>query len=326
MITKTQVLLQEKEATRDHDDDADEDEDTEDWSGVGERARAQRSVENEPRDQEPNIVYQYLREIQRTPLLTFEEEQELARRIKQGDREARARMIEANLRLVVAMGKRYISRGLPFPDIIDEGNIGLIKAVDKFDYKRGFKFSTYAVWWIRQAIERAIANQSRIIRLPVRVGEEVYRYTRTARKLSQVLKRDPFPDEIAAAMRISVEKARILSQASREISSLDMLISDTGDETLQDVIEDEGALSPEDGASETSRREQLDEWMSGLPVNERTVIELRYGLNHENPRTLDSIGRQFGITRERVRQIERNAINRMRQRTPAGHRLLNEVM
>ena len=254
----------------------------------------------------------YLKEIRKTPLLTFAEEQALAKRSQEGDAEARAKMIESNLRLVVAIGKRYINRGLPFSDIIEEGNLGLIRAVEKFEYKRGFKFSTYASWWIRQSIERSIANQVRIIRLPVHVAELANSYSRTVRKLTQLLGRDPSPEEIAGKMKVSVNRIRAVSQVTRETYSLDMLISGEGDDTLKDVLSDENMPAPSSATDEQRRKEYINEWISGLPTTERSVLEMRYGLNRQNARTLDSIGKQFGITRERVRQIENQAIRKLR--------------
>lgn len=265
------------------------------------------------------VLTYYLKEIRKTPLLTFNEEQELGRRIEQGDEEARTKMIEANLKLVVAIGKKYINRGLPFSDIIEEGNLGLIRAVEKFQYRKGYKFSTYASWWIRQAIERAIVNQAKIIRLPVHVAELVHSYTRVARKLCQELGREPRVDEIAAKMDADVDKIRSVSQVVREIFSLDMLIGDRAEDTLGDVIPDVHALSPERLSDEISRRNCIDMWLAQLPASERSVVEMRFGLNGEDPMTLDRIGKKFGITRERVRQIENQAIKRLKGITRQDH-------
>ena len=286
------------------------------------RSRAERTLEGSGLD----VVQLYLKEMRKTPLLTFEEEQALAKRVSEGDQEARSRMIEANLRLVVSMGKRYINRGLPFADILEEGNLGLIRAVEKFQYQRGFRFSTYASWWIRQAIERAIVNQVKIIRLPVHVAENAYRYNRTVRKMTQELRREPTAKEVAAKMRISVEHARTLSQLLREVYSLDSLIGPEGDDTLKDVIVDDHTPSPSYAIDETSRRRQIDEWISELPETERSVIELRYGLKQNSPQTLNSIGKKFGLTRERVRQIETQAISRIRQLTKSRHIELGDVL
>ena len=284
------------------------------------------SEEKESSSKASDVISFYFKEMRKMPLLTFAQEQELAKRVSEGDLEARSKMIEANLRLVVAIGKRYVARGLPFSDLIEEGNLGLIRAVEKFDYKRGFKFSTYATWWIKQAMERAITNQVRTIRLPVHVSEEVYRYTRTEKKLKQQLRRNPFPEEIAEAMHLSIEKIRMYSQVSRETHSLDVIVMDDGDETLKDYLADESAPSPESDCDAMSRRKQIDEWIADLTVAERRVVELRYGLNDESPWTLNSIGKRFGITRERVRQIEKKAIDRIRKQTKMHNMELSDVL
>ncbi len=259
-----------------------------------------------------DAIKYYLKEIRKTPLLTFEQEQELAKRIEKGDQEARARMIEANLRLVVAIGKKYINRGLQFSDIIEEGNLGLIRAVEKFQYQRGFKFSTYASWWIKQAIERAIVNQTRTIRLPVHIAEIVNAYLRSVRQLTQSLGREPQIEEIAKKMKVTVEKVRSISQVVRETYSLDMLIGEQEEDTLKDILQDNNAVSPASLSDEIRRREHIDEWLQQLSVSERKVIELRFGLKDGEPKTLDSIGKEFGITRERVRQIETQALSKLR--------------
>ncbi len=259
-----------------------------------------------------DAIKYYLKEIRKTPLLTFEQEQELAKRIAKGDQEARARMIEANLRLVVAIGKKYINRGLQFSDIIEEGNLGLIRAVEKFQYERGFKFSTYASWWIKQSIERAIVNQTRTIRLPVHIAEIVNSYMRATRQLTQALGRDPQIEEIAKKMKVTVEKVRSISQVVRETYSLDMLIGDQEEDTLKDILQDTNSVSPATVSDEIRRREHIDEWLQQLSVSERKVIEMRFGLIDGEPKTLDSIGKEFGITRERVRQIETQALNKLR--------------
>jgi RNA polymerase primary sigma factor/RNA polymerase nonessential primary-like sigma factor len=268
----------------------------------------------------------YLKELRATPLLSFAEEQALAKRVAEGDPEARDRMIEANLRLVVAIGKRYINRGLPFSDIIEEGNLGLIRAVEKFEYQRGFKFSTYASWWIRQAVQRAIDNQVRIIRLPVHVSELVNSYTRTVRKLSQLLGRDPSPEEIAGKMKLGVNRIRAVAQMTRETYSLDMLIGDGGEETLKDVLSDASMPSPSSASEERRRSKYLEAWINELPSTERSVIEMRYGLNSREPRTLDSIGRQFGLTRERIRQLENQALRKLRSFTQDSNIVLADIL
>ena len=259
-----------------------------------------------------DAIKYYLKEIRKTPLLTFEQEQSLAKKIAQGDQDARAGMIEANLRLVVAIGKKYINRGLQFSDIIEEGNLGLIRAVEKFQYQKGFKFSTYASWWIKQAIERAIVNQTRTIRLPVHIAEIVNSYMRAVRQLTQSLGREPSIDEIAKKMKVPVEKARSISQVVRETYSLDMLIGDQEEDTLKDILQDSNALSPASFSDDIRRREHIDEWLTQLSASERKVIEMRFGLIDGEPKTLDSIGKEFGITRERVRQIETQALNKLR--------------
>ncbi len=273
-----------------------------------------------------DAIKYYLKEIRKTPLLTFEQEQELAKRIAQGDQEARARMIEANLRLVVAIGKKYINRGLQFSDIIEEGNLGLIRAVEKFQYQRGFKFSTYASWWIKQAIERAIVNQTRTIRLPVHIAEIVNSYLRATRQLTQSLGRDPQIEEIAKKMKVTVEKVRSISQVVRETYSLDMLIGDQEEDTLKDILQDNNAVSPASISDEIRRREHIDEWLLQLSVSERKVIEMRFGLVDGEPKTLDSIGKEFGITRERVRQIETQALNKLRAITKRKKIDLEEML
>jgi RNA polymerase nonessential primary-like sigma factor len=260
-----------------------------------------------------DVVKYYLKDIRSMPLLTFAEEQSLGKRIAEGDKEARNLMIESNLRLVVSIGKKYINRGLPFSDIIEEGNLGLMRAVDKFEYQRGFKFSTYAVWWIRQAIERAIMNKARIIRLPVHVASMVNAYSGTMRHLTQELGREPMIDEIAERMGKSVERVRNLSQVVRETYSLDMLIGDNEEDTLTSVLEDAHAPSPASASDDLSRRKHIDGWLSQLREMERKVIEFRFGLDGEAPRTLDSIGKQLKITRERVRQIQEQALRKLKE-------------
>jgi RNA polymerase primary sigma factor/RNA polymerase nonessential primary-like sigma factor len=274
----------------------------------------------------PDGIKHYLREIRKTPLLTFEQEQKLAKTAGQGDEEARARMIEANLRLVIVIGKRYMNRGLPFSDIIAEGNIGLIRAVEKFQYQRGFRFSTYAWWWIKQAIERAIVNQARIIRLPVHVSAVVNKYTRALTKLQQQLGREPDTEEIAAEMKISARKVRALSQVVRDVYSLDTFISDEEDETFGDILRDDKARLPNHSYDEGRRQEHINEWLSQLPDIERNVIELRYGLKCKEPLTLVNVGKQFGLTRERIRQIENQAIARLKNLMKVRNMVLDDML
>jgi len=270
-----------------------------------------------PVSKDLDAVKYYLKDIRTFPLLTFAEEQTLGKRIVEGDDDARKAMIESNLRLVVAIGKKYINRGLPFSDIIEEGNLGLIRAVEKFQYQRGLKFSTYAVWWIRQAIERAIVNQARVIRLPVHVAGMVHAYSSTMRHLTQDLGREPTVEEVAEKMDVAVEKVRSLSQVLRETYSLDMLIGDHEEDTLQSVLEDENALSPMSASDDIRRRKHIDDWLDELREIERKVIELRFGLDGEKPHTLDNIGKALKITRERVRQIQEQALRKLKEITAA---------
>jgi len=292
--------------------DRDEEKDEAEKGRDSEEGPSERVSEGDSPQKGLDAIKYYLKEIRKTPLLTFAQEQELAKRIEQGDQEARAKMIEANLRLVVAIGKKYINRGLQFSDIIEEGNLGLIRAVEKFQYQRGFKFSTYASWWIKQSIERAIVNQTRTIRLPVHIAEIVNAYLRTMRQLTQTLGREPSLEEIAKKMKVTVDKVRSVSQVVRETYSLDMLIGDQEEDTLKDILQDNNAVSPASFSDEIRRREHIDDWLQQLSVSEKKVIELRFGLSDGEPKTLDAIGKEFGITRERVRQIETQALNKLR--------------
>jgi RNA polymerase primary sigma factor len=260
-----------------------------------------------------DAIKYYLKDLRKYPLLTFEQEQELGRRVTRGDEAAKARMIESNLRLVVAMGKKYINRGLPFPDIIEEGNLGLIRAVEKFQPEKGFRFSTYATWWIRQAIERAIINQSRVIRLPIHISDDVNAYTRTSRRLTQELRREPTIKEVAKQLRWSIARVRDISEVVRETYSLDMVIGDQEEDTLKDLVADQTVESPLNTMAQMDRQQRLDEWLSRLSTNERDVIEMRFGLKTDEPETLKGIGSKYGITRERVRQIEKHALNKLKQ-------------
>lgn len=260
----------------------------------------------------PDVLRLYLKEIGMSPLLSKEEEIELAKRIKQGDQEAKQRMIESNLRLVVNIGKRYINRGLPLPDIIEEGNLGLIKAVEKFRYEKGFKFSTYASWWIRQAIERAIVNQSSMIRVPVHISDSINNYVKAVRDLLQRFGREPTPEEIADRMKTSVDHVRDLQQIIRNIYSLDTPLGDGEGGSLKDIIEDSTIQSPEEISEEINRHELILDWLHLLSVNEKRVISMRFGLEDGEPKTLEVVGHTLGVTRERVRQIESSALNKLR--------------
>lgn len=259
-----------------------------------------------------DAVKSYLKEIRKSKLLTFEEEQSLAKKIAKGDEKARQKMIEANLRLVVSIGKRYINRGLPFSDIIEEGNIGLIKAVEKFNYKRGFKFSTYGSWWIRQSIERAIINQSKLIRLPVHVVEKINHYLVVMEDLMQSLDREPTTQEIAKKLGVTEREVNNLQQLIRKNYSLESPISHGHETSLKDIIADMSQISPSKSAEGIKRREEIMRWLQTLKENERRIIEKRFGLDGGEPQTLEEIGKVFGLTRERVRQIESAALTKLR--------------
>lgn len=257
-------------------------------------------------------VRMYLKEIGKVPLLTAEEEVDLAQRIEQGDEEAKKRLIESNLRLVVSIAKKYIGRGMLFLDLIQEGNLGLIRAVEKFDYRKGYKFSTYATWWIRQAITRAIADQARTIRIPVHMVETINKLIRIQRQLLQDLGREPTPEEIADEMGFTPDKVREILKISQEPVSLETPIGEEEDSHLGDFIEDEEAVVPVDAASFTLLQEQLQSVLDTLSTRERKVIQLRFGLLNGHPRTLEEVGREFGVTRERIRQIESKTLSKLR--------------
>lgn len=254
----------------------------------------------------------YLKEIGRVPLLTPEEEIELAIRIGDNDQQAKQRLAEANLRLVVSIAKRYVGRGMQFLDLIQEGNLGLIKAVDKFDYTKGFKFSTYATWWIRQAITRAIADQARTIRIPVHMVETINKVKKTNSQLLHKNGRDPTAEEIAAELDMSVEKVREILRVSQEPVSLETPIGEEEDSHLGDFIPDDDALAPADAASMLLLKEQLNEVLKTLTMREAKVLALRFGLEDGHPRTLEEVGSEFGVTRERIRQIEAKALRKLR--------------
>lgn len=254
----------------------------------------------------------YLKEIGRVPLLSGDEEIELARRMAGGDPEARKRLSEANLRLVVSIAKRYVGRGMQFLDLIQEGNLGLIKAVEKFDYTKGYKFSTYATWWIRQAITRAIADQARTIRIPVHMVETINKVVRVERQLLQELGRQPQANEIAAQMGMSVEKVREIMKVAQEPVSLETPIGEEEDSHLGDFIPDDDAPAPADAASHTMLREQLGDVLKSLTPREEKVLRLRFGLDDGRPRTLEEVGKEFNVTRERIRQIEAKALRKLR--------------
>lgn len=257
-------------------------------------------------------VRMYLKEIGRVPLLSADDEVELAMRIKNGDEEAKRRLAEANLRLVVSIAKRYVGRGMLFLDLIQEGNMGLIKAVEKFDHNKGFKFSTYATWWIRQAITRAIADQARTIRIPVHMVETINKLIRVSRQLLQELGREPSPEEIAAEMELTVEKVREIMKIAQEPVSLETPIGEEDDSHLGDFIEDQEALAPADTAAYELLKEQLEDVLDTLTEREENVLRLRFGLDDGRTRTLEEVGKVFGVTRERIRQIEAKALRKLR--------------
>ena len=257
-------------------------------------------------------VRMYLKEIGRVPLLTAEEEISLAKRMEKGDDEAKRRLAEANLRLVVSIAKRYVGRGMLFLDLIQEGNLGLIKAVEKFDYNKGYKFSTYATWWIRQAITRAIADQARTIRIPVHMVETINKLIRVSRQLLQELGREPAPEEIAKEMDISVERVREIMKIAQEPVSLETPIGEEEDSHLGDFIEDQDAPAPAEAASFMLLKEQLEDVLQTLTPREEKVLRLRFGLDDGRARTLEEVGQNFGVTRERIRQIEAKALRKLR--------------
>ena len=269
-------------------------------------------------------VRMYLKEICKVPLLSADEEVELAKRMAEGDEEAKKRLAEANLRLVVSIAKRYVGRGMLFLDLIQEGNLGLIKAVEKFDYHKGFKFSTYATWWIRQAITRAIADQARTIRIPVHMVETINKLIRVSRQLLQELGREPTPEEIAAKLDMPVERVREILKISQEPVSLETPIGEEEDSNLGDFIQDDNVPVPAEAAAQTLLKEQLDEVLDTLTEREQKVLRLRFGMNDGRARTLEEVGKEFDVTRERIRQIEAKALRKLRH--PSRSRKLRDYL
>ncbi|MCD8223541.1 MAG: RNA polymerase sigma factor RpoD [Clostridiales bacterium] len=269
-------------------------------------------------------VRMYLKEIGKIPLLSGEEEIDLAKRMELGDAEAKKRLAEANLRLVVSIAKRYVGRGMQFLDLIQEGNLGLIKAVEKFDYRKGYKFSTYATWWIRQSITRAIADQARTIRIPVHMVETINRLIRTSRQLVQELGREPTVEEIAKKMNLSVERVEEIKKISQEPVSLETPIGEEEDSHLSDFIQDDNVMVPADQAAFALMREQLLEALGTLMDREQKVLRLRFGLDDGQPRTLEEVGKEFNVTRERIRQIEAKALRKLRH--PSRSRKLKDFL
>ena len=269
-------------------------------------------------------VRMYLKEIGKVPLLSAEEEIELAKRMELGDQDAKKRLAEANLRLVVSIAKRYVGRGMLFLDLIQEGNLGLIKAVEKFDYRKGYKFSTYATWWIRQAITRAIADQARTIRIPVHMVETINKLIRVSRQLLQELGREPTPEEIAEEMNMPVDRVREILKISQEPVSLETPIGEEEDSHLGDFIQDDNVPVPADAASFTLLKEQLVEVLGTLTEREQKVLRLRFGLDDGRARTLEEVGKEFNVTRERIRQIEAKALRKLRH--PSRSRKLKDYL
>ncbi len=306
-------------------DDLDEEPDIEDLKEVEDLKLDE--IDNDTSYEGINVddpVRMYLREIGRIPLLTFEEELDLAKRILKGDEEAKQKLAESNLRLVVSIAKKYVGRGMLFLDLIQEGNMGLIKAVEKFDYTKGFKFSTYATWWIRQAITRAIADQARTIRIPVHMVETINKLIRTSRHLLQQMGREPTPDEIAAEMEIPVEKVMEIQKIAQDPVSLETPIGEEDDSHLGDFIQDDDSPEPHDSAAYTLLKEQLEEVMNTLTPREAKVLKLRFGLEDGKARTLEEVGREFEVTRERIRQIEAKALRKLRH--PSRSKKLRDYM
>lgn len=269
-------------------------------------------------------VRMYLKEIGKVPLLSAEREIELAKRMEEGDEDAKKELAEANLRLVVSIAKRYVGRGMLFLDLIQEGNLGLIKAVEKFDYHKGYKFSTYATWWIRQAITRAIADQARTIRIPVHMVETINKLIRVSRQLLQELGREPLPEEIAKELDMPVERVREILKISQEPVSLETPIGEEEDSHLGDFIQDDNVPVPAEAAAQTLLKEQLDEVLDALTEREQKVLRLRFGMNDGRARTLEEVGKEFDVTRERIRQIEAKALRKLRH--PSRSRKLRDYL
>ena len=331
------TALQEQELTPDEIDDLYETFSNKGIEIVDDSNRAQAEVDEDKSEEEVDIdlsipegisiddpVRMYLKEIGRVPLLSADEEIALAKRMEAGDEKAQKELAEANLRLVVSIAKRYVGRGMLFLDLIQEGNLGLLKAVEKFDYSKGYKFSTYATWWIRQAITRAIADQARTIRIPVHMVETINKLIRVSRQLLQQLGREPAPEEIAEAMEISVERVREIMKIAQEPVSLETPIGEEEDSHLGDFIEDQDAPAPAEAASFMLLKEQLEEVLDTLTEREERVLRLRFGLDDGRARTLEEVGQNFGVTRERIRQIEAKALRKLRH--PSRSRKLKDFL
>lgn len=294
-----------------------ESEDLEEEPGDIEDEAEEESDDNEAKadfsDHSDDAIKLYLKEIQKTKLLTAEEERELARRIAKGEMAARDRMIESNLRLVVKIAKRYMNRGLPFLDLIEEGNMGLIKAVERFKLSKECRFSTYATWWIRQSIERALVNQSRTIRLPVHVSDDINKLIKIGRELQQKLNREPQVKEVAEAMGVEPAYVRRLMVLVKKTYSIEHPMGENSDYSLMDTIEDSSAVDPSGLVEDLQKYHRVSEWLDTLSESEREILSLRFGLEDREPQTLDTIGRKFGVTRERIRQIEAKSLEKLRK-------------
>jgi len=317
-------IFDEEEQQDDLDDDMEDDaqddfhDDVQDDSHDEVETKSRRKTEPVEADAENESHYGdaiklYLKEIQKSNLLTAEEERELAKKISKGDEAARARMIESNLRLVVKIAKRYMNRGLPFLDLIEEGNMGLIKAVERFQISKECRFSTYATWWIRQSIERALVNQSRTIRLPVHVSDDINKFLKISRELVQENNREPEPEEVAAVMEVDPAYIRRLMVLVKKTYSIEHPMGENNDYSLIDTIEDATAVDPENLIEELNKYAHVSEWLDMLADNEQEILALRFGLNDREPQTLDTIGQKFGVTRERIRQIEAKSIEKLRK-------------
>ena len=305
-------------------DDLEEEPDIEDLEEVEEIPLEEINVNTLEGTNVDDPVRMYLREIGKIPLLTYEQELELAKRVLENDEEAKQKLAESNLRLVVSIAKKYVGRGMLFLDLIQEGNMGLIKAVEKFDYTKGYKFSTYATWWIRQAITRAIADQARTIRIPVHMVETINKLIRTSRHLLQQLGREPTPEELAKELEMPVEKVMEIQKIAQDPVSLETPIGEEDDSHLGDFIQDEDSPAPHDSAAYTLLKEQLEEVMNTLTPREAKVLKLRFGLEDGKARTLEEVGKEFMVTRERIRQIEAKALRKLRH--PSRSKRLKDYM
>ena len=291
-----------------------DDDDLEEEDPGEERGEIKQDTLDQDTDSVTDPIHMYLKEIGQVPLLTPEQEVEMARRVEEGDENAKRQLEEANLRLVVSIAKHYTGHGMSLMDLIQEGNLGLIRAVEKYDYRRGFRFSTYATWWIRQSITRAIADQGRTIRIPVHMVENINKVNRASRDLMQSLGRDPTPEEIAEEIHMSPERVREIQKISREPVSMETPVGDEEDSSLGDFIRDDASPVPADEAARVMLKEQIREILTDLTEREQQVLRLRYGLDDEHPRTLEEVGRQLSVTRERIRQIEAKALRKLKRK------------